>query len=117
MTQLANHSPNPNARIFDPDAIATYCLWSNTYVIGDAFHSSLVGKCHSGLPVFAFAATNAPPSSAKNTNPPAVDSVPPHDSAVPVSGSSQTTDPVFRSNARRIFCGLSSGAVRDEPPM
>ena len=32
----------PKAMMFEPAAIATYCLLSNTYVIGDAFHSALV---------------------------------------------------------------------------
>ena len=32
----------PNAMMLDPAATATYCLLSNTYVIGDAFHSALV---------------------------------------------------------------------------
>jgi hypothetical protein len=28
--------------MFEPAATATYCLLSNTYVMGDAFHSALV---------------------------------------------------------------------------
>jgi hypothetical protein len=33
---------SPNAMMFEPAAIATYCLLSKTYVIGDAFQSALV---------------------------------------------------------------------------
>ena len=43
-----NHfaSGSANEKIFAPEAIATYCLPSTSYVIGDAFIAWFVSKCH-----------------------------------------------------------------------
>src|SRR5579864_8750054 len=94
----------------EPEATAMYCLVSNSYVIGDAFQSWLVGKLHSGLPVAASAAARAPLSSPKITMPPAVLSAPPHDVTGPTCGNSHAILPVVMSIARRTLCAGSPGA-------
>src|SRR5476649_561383 len=102
--------------MFDPAATATYCLLSNMYVIGDAFHNALVWKLQSAFPVAASAAIKAPLSSPKITTPPAVLSTPPHEFTAPVCGNVQAALPVRMSIARSRRCA-GSGAGANDPPM
>src|ERR1019366_9432839 len=44
---------NAKERIFAPDAIATYCFPSTSYVIGEALMKAFFSKCHRYLPVAA----------------------------------------------------------------
>src|SRR5688500_7171088 len=101
--------------IFDPEATATYCLLSKTYVIGDAFQTWCVRNIHSVRPVDASAAENDPLSSPKNTSPPAVASVPPQLFSGPTCGNSHAMAPVLTSIARKTFFPGSSGNCRVEP--
>jgi hypothetical protein len=84
--------------------------------MGDDFHTWLVWKLHSRLPVLASAAANAPLSSQKNTTSLAVASTPPHESTAPNCGSSHATLPVWMSIARSTRCA-GSGAAANVPPM
>src|SRR4051794_5898172 len=101
-----------------PTAIATYCRLSNTYVIGDAFHTWLVGNDQSDFPVAASAAMNEPLFSPKNSRPDAVDSSPAEavDGAGPCTRS-HATSPVWMLIARTDFVNVSPGAGRAVPPM
>ena len=86
---------------FLPAAIVTYCLPPALNVIGDAFRLLPMEKCQSALPVLASSPTRSPSSSAENTNPPAVETVPAHINVGPGIGNSQRSLPVFTSSARR----------------
>lgn len=55
------HFASANTLTVDPATTPIYCRPSTAYVIGLAFQVSLVSKRHSCLPVFASAATTAPP--------------------------------------------------------
>ncbi len=44
------YSASANARMFGPEATATICLQSNSYVIGEAFQSWLVWNCQRTSP-------------------------------------------------------------------
>src|SRR5205823_320116 len=77
---------------------------------------SPVWKCHRCFPFRPSSATKCPSSSPKNTNPPAVDTVPAHESALPVMGYSHLRSPVFGSNARRKNCPTSCGLGPAPPP-
>src|SRR5260370_3823248 len=102
--------------MFGPAATAMYCLPSNEYVIGEAFHVWLVSKLHSGLPVNASTAISSPPSAPKITRPVAVASVPPQDCAGPGCGSSHLIAPLRMSSAFKTRSDFGSGAVRRHPP-
>src|SRR5262249_35100120 len=104
------------AMTLGPAATATNCVPSNEYVMGEAFQVWLVWNDHSGWPDRASTAISPPPSSATNTSPVAVESVPPHEFAGPRCGSSQAIAPVWTSIARRIRCGSGSAAVFCVPP-
>src|SRR5690349_18418781 len=75
------HRPQgrPKANSVEPAAIATYCLPSIAYVIGDAYTDAPHWKCHRILPVAASSAMKFPSASPVKTSPPAVESTPDHD--------------------------------------
>src|SRR5262252_467223 len=70
------YSGSANATMLCPTAMATYCLLSNMYVMGEDFHVWFVGKSHRTLAFVASAAMNDPLFSPKNTSPDAVDITP-----------------------------------------
>src|SRR5260370_1172867 len=109
-------SNSPNEKMAVPDAIATYCLPSTAYEIGDAVSFSPVWKCQRCFPFRPSSPTRCPSSSPKNTTPPAVDTVPAHESALPVIGYSHLRSPVLGSNARRKNCPTSCGLGPAPPP-
>src|SRR5664279_6308410 len=67
---LKNYLASANDRMLAPDAIATYCLPSIAYVIGEAFIAWLVSKCHRYFPVWASTAAKPPLLSPKKSRPP-----------------------------------------------
>src|SRR5690348_15214832 len=101
-----------------PTAIAMYCLLSNMYVMGDAFHVWFVGKSQSTFPFDASAAMNDPLFSPKNTRPDAVEITPAEAVAGVVTwGRSHAISPVCMFRARRDFVYVSPGAGLAAPPM
>ncbi len=78
-----------------PDAVTTYCLLSNMYVIGDMRLGALRENSQRGLPVEASAAMKAPLFSPNNTSPEAVDNNPAEAVRLPVIwGRSHAISPV-----------------------
>src|SRR5713226_9356176 len=109
-------SNNPNEKIAVDEAMATYCLPSTAYVIGDAVNPSPIWKCQRCFPFLASTPTRCPSSSPKKITPPAVDTVPAQDSPGPVIGYSHFLAPVFESKARRKNCPTSAGFGPAPPP-
>src|SRR5262249_1769636 len=109
-------SNRPNEKMAVADAIATYCLPSTAYVIGDAVSPSPIWKCQRCFPFLPSTPTRWPSSSPKKTTPPAVLTFPAQDSAGPVIGYSQTRLPVSGSKARRKNWPSSVGFGPAPPP-
>ncbi len=84
-TKPAAHGRSAKLKTSLPAQIATYCMPSTAYVMGDALKDWPVLKCQRAWPVAASTASRESASSATNTSPPAVVSVPPQELPTPCS--------------------------------